>query len=400
MTSPAEPGGIVSRAIVLNAKLSVHARLLYAVLCCVVDDQREIERSKPELIDDSGLSRATLHRAMAELVEAGIVEVHSSINSDGGTRTNRYSLHEGGLTQRLPPVHAETPGVSEGDPLKESPAQTPVSEGDPPGSQRETGEGVSEGDGGSSLYKEGESTSRFPTGVTSHERSEHTMTIRPEPGPSAPEEDRRMTMLDFNQIQIPTESTITTKKLPRTRRNYDYDETFLAAWEAYGRVGGKQQAFQAWKQATGRASVETIMTAIPHYLASDGPQRGYTKHFSTWLNDDGWESAESQPKPKGYQGRAGSDARPQEEYEIDAQNMPIHRHPRHGLGETLPICRAWYYHWHVGEQREWTREQLLATGNTPEDVDWLMDAYAHGIDSALYTQLVELYSLTPHGSDA
>lgn len=214
-----------------------------------------------------------------------------------------------------------------------------------------------------------------------------------------------MTMLDFNKIRIPVEDTrVAAKetKRARTRLKYDYDEAFLAAWEAYGRVGGKQQAWQAWMAANDRVPAATIMAAIPLYLASDGPRRGYTKHFSTWLNNDGWESAECQPsaKKKGYQGRAGSDARPQEEYETDAQNMPIHRQPRHGLGEPLEICRAWYYHWHVTEQREWTRDQLLATGNTPEDVDWLMDAYAHGIDPELYARLVELYSLTPHGSDA
>jgi hypothetical protein len=389
VNSPAEPGGIVSRAIILNAKLSVHARLLYAVLCCVADERREVERSKPELIDDSGLSRATLHRAMAELIEAGIVEVHSSINSDGGTKTNRYSLHEGGLTQRLPRVHTETPGVSEGDPLQESAAQTPVSQGDPGGSQRETGEGVSEGDGGSLIYKKGESSSRLSTGVTSLEREQHTLTIAPDPGPPAPEEDRRMTMLDFNNISIPTESTITAKKAPRTRRNYDYDEPFLAAWEAYGRVGGKQQAFQAWKQATGRASVETIMAAIPNYLASDGPRRGYTKHFSTWLNDDGWESAEAQPKRSGYQGRAGSDVRSLEGEVDRAKVRPICKLMRTGpMTGELEWNRAWYYHWNHAEQRGWTREQLLETGNTPEDVDWLMAAYANGIDPDLYQRML------------
>jgi DNA-binding transcriptional ArsR family regulator len=401
VNSPATPGGIVSCTIALNVKLSVHARHLYTVLCCFVDERREIVRSKSELIDDTGFSRATVHRAMTELTEAGIVEAHSSIASDGGTRTNLYRLRDGGLCVRPPQAHTETPGVSGGDPLKESPAQTPVSEGDPGGSQRETGEGVSEGDGGSLLYKKGESSSlNHSPSVPSPERSQHTVPISPER--PAPEETRPMTMLDFNNISIPTESTTKGDKPPRatTRLSYDYDEQFLAAWEAYGKVGKKQAAWQAWKNATGRTSIETIMAAIPHYLASDQPQRGFTQHLSTWLNNDGWESAEAQPKKPGYQGRAGSDARPAEDYEAQARTMPIHRQPRHGLGESLEICRAWYYHWNLAEQREWTREQLLATGNTPEDVDWLMDAYAKGIDPELYAQLVTLYSLTPHGSDA
>lgn len=391
MNSPAEPGGIVSRAIILNAKLSVHARLLYAVLCCVANEQREIERSKPELIDDSGLSRATIHRAMAELTEAGIVEVHSSIASDGGTRTNLYRLHEGGLTQRPPWFHTETPGVSEGDPLKKSPAQTPVSEGDPPGSQLETGEGVSEGDGGSLLYKKGVgSSTNHSSSVPSTDSSEHTMPISPEPDP-APEEVPKVTMLDFNQIRIPTESTTKGGKLPRstTRLKYDYDEEFLTAWEAYGRVGGKQQAWQAWKNANGRASVETIMAAIPHYLASDQPQRGFTQHFSTWLNNDGWESASAQPKAKGYQGRAGSDVKSQEGAEERVRRRPVCKLMRSGpMPGELDWNRAWYFHWNCAEQKSWTREQMLETGNAPEDVDWLMKAYANGIDPELHARLL------------
>jgi hypothetical protein len=394
MTSPASSGGIVSRAIILNVKLSVHARHLYAVLCCVADDRREIERSKPELIEDSGLSRATIHRAMAELVEAGIVEVRPSVNSDGGTRTNRYCLQEGGLTQTLPPSLTEPPGVSEGDPLQGSAGQTPVSEGDPPGSQTETGEGVSEGDPGSFLYKKGEGETYNPSpSVTSPCSDKPTTTIRPEPDSAdpAPEDDRPMAMLDFNRIPIPTEDTrvVAKEKRSRTRLKYDYDEPFLAAWEAYGRVGGKRQAWEAWKNANGRASIDTIMAAIPHYLASDGPQRGYTKHFSTWLNDDGWESAEAQPKKKGYQGRAGSDVKSQEGAEERVRRRPVCKLMRSGpMPGDLGWNRAWYFHWNVEQQRHWTREQLLETGNSSEDVDWLMQAYAHGVDSDLYQRLL------------
>lgn len=402
MNSPAEPGGIVSRAIILNAKLSVHARLLYAVLVVLADEHRECTRSRAELAIESGLSDSTVKRAMRELTEAEIVEIYSSKSEHGGFSANCFRvLDHPGVTQT--PPHSggvsETPPWGPSDPTpQETPAQT-LGQRDPRGGVSENPGVGSERPQGAYIDKKGESVSRFPTGVTSNERYEHTTPIRPEPGPPAPEDDRPMTMLNFNGITIPTEKGAT-KRPARSRLKYDYDEPFLAAWEAYGKVGGKQQAWQAWKAAADRVTPEVIMAAIPLYLASDAPRRGYTKHFSTWLNNDGWESAECQPKKPGYQGRAGSDARPQEEYNAQAQEMPIHRHPRHGLGETLPICRAWYYHWHVGEQREWTREQLLATGNTPEDVDWLMDAYAHGIDSALYTQLVELYSLTPHGSDA
>jgi hypothetical protein len=216
------------------------------------------------------------------------------------------------------------------------------------------------------------------------------MPISPEPDP-APEEVPKVTMLDFNQIRIPTESTTKGGKLPRTttRLKYDYDEQFLAAWEAYGKVGGKQQAWQAWKNANGRASVETIMAAIPHYLASDQPQRGFTQHFSTWLNNDGWESASAQPKKPGYQGRAGSDVKSQEGAEERVRRRPVCKLMRSGpMPGELDWNRAWYFHWNCAEQKNWTREQMLETGNTPEDVDWLMKAYADGIDPELHARLL------------
>lgn len=222
--------------------------------------------------------------------------------------------------------------------------------------------------------------------------------LPPTPPTEPAPEDLDVTMLNFNKI--PTESTAAANKPPvRARLKYDYDEPFLAAWDAYGKVGGKQQAWQAWKNASGRASIETIMAAIPHYLASvDDPR--YTKHMATWLNNDGWESASAQPKKKGYQGKAGSDLGPKESYELAAQRMTIRKQMLVGNGDTLEMSRAWYYHWNIDWQRDFTEEQLLATGNTPEDVDWLVDAYAHGIDPDLYQRFLTEYELDPHGSDA
>lgn len=392
MTSPAEPGGIVSRAVILNAKLSVHARLLYAVLVVLADEYRECARSRAELALESGLSDSTVKRALRELTEAGIVEVNSSKSEHGGFSANCYRVLDHPGVSQTPPLSGgvtQTPPWGLTDPTPhETPAQT-LGLTDPRG----VGSG---GPQGAYIDKKGERSSRVSTGVTpgdtSLEREQHTLTIAPDPGPPAPEEDRRMTMLDFNNIQIPTEDTRVAAKAvkrERSRLKYDYDEPFLAAWEAYGRVGGKQQAWQAWKNAADRVSVDVIMAAIPHYLASDGPQRGYTKHFATWLNNDGWESAESQPKPKGYQGRAGSDVKSQEGAEERTRQRPICKLMRSGpMPGDLDWNRAWYFHWNSAEQLDWTREQLLETGNTPDDVDWLMKAYADGIDPTLYKRLL------------
>lgn len=396
MNPPAVGGGTFDPSIVLNVKLSANARLLYVVLVALANEQRECARSRTELTMESGLSDSTVKRALRELAGSGIIEICTSKSEHGGFSVNSFRILDSpGVSQTPPPSGSvtQTPGWGHTDP---TPQETPVQTW---GLTDPRGVG-SQGPQGAYIDKKGEggSTSLSPS-VLSPEGSEHTMPISPER--PAPEEAPRMTMLDFNKIPIPVDSTTTASRAPkRPRLKYDYDEGFLAAWEAYGRVGGKQQAWQAWKAANNRVSAEVIMAAIPHYLASDQPQRGYTQHFSTWLNNDGWESASAQPKKPGYQGRAGSDARPPEEYEASGKNMPIHRQIRFGLGESLEICRAWYYHWHLAEQRAWTREQLLATGNTPEDVDWLMNAYAHGIDVELYAQLVQLYSLTPHGSEA
>lgn len=405
MTSPAEPGGIVSRAIILNAKLSVHARLLYAVLCCcVIGEQREIERSKPELIDDSGLSRATLHRAMAELIEAGIVEVHSSVNSDGGTRTNRYRLHEGGLTQRLPPVHTETPGVSEGDPLSESPAQTPVSHGDPGGSHTETGEGVSEGDGGLIYKKDRYSSSEKTLSATSLTSTEEYKRAKPDPAP----EETPVVLLNLNDFDDLPSAPAKTRR-PRPSQPTD-DPDFDRAWEAYGHKVDRVQARKAWNRAVKKASAEAILAAIPAYVAvttGKGEPEGTgtawkprRKNLATWLNNEGWTEEIEAPKT-GYQGQAGSDVKTQEGALDRAKTRPICKLMRNGpVGSDWDMNFAWYYHWNVQEQRDWTVEQMLETGNTPEDVDALMDAYANGIDPQLYQRLLDDYNIPPHGSDA
>lgn len=397
MTSPAEPGGIVSRAIILNAKLSVHARLLYAVLCCVADDRREIERSKPELIDDSGLSRATLHRAMAELIEAGIVEVHSSVNSDGGTRTNRYRLQEGGLTQRLPPVHTETPGVSEGDPLNESPAQTPVSHGDPGGSQTETGEGVSEGDGGLIYKKDRYSSSENTLSSSSLTTTEEYKRAKPDPAL----EEAPVALLNLNDF----EDLPSAPAKPRRQRSSQPtdDPDFDRAWEAYGHKVDRVQARKAWNRAVKKASAEAILAAIPAYVAvttGKGEPEGTgaawkprRKNLATWLNNEGW-TEEIEPPKKGYQGQAGSDVKTLEGSLERAKTRPICKLMRTGpMTGDLEWNRLWYYHWNHVEQRDWTEEQLLATGNAPEDVAWLLNAYADGVDLDAYTRMKRDFNL-------
>lgn len=217
-------------------------------------------------------------------------------------------------------------------------------------------------------------------------------TLPSEPPPPDPEEAPGE-MLNFNKIKISDEpkSPAKPERKQRTRTNYEYSPDFLNAWALYGRVGGKQKSFQSWTKAITRADQETILTAIPNYLASDKPRRGFTKDFSTWLNDDGWESESAQPRKKGYQGEAGSDAKPREAYEAGPMVWPIKFLVRNGpTAMDREMCFAWYYHIHHEEQADWDVDQMLATGNTPDDVDRLMDAYAHGIEPELYQRFLDL----------
>lgn len=172
----------------------------------------------------------------------------------------------------------------------------------------------------------------------------------------------------------------------------NYTPEFDTAWAAYGRKGSKPASFRRWKEALERTDLETIQGAIPHYVANTkGPKdregRGADwkpgrKDFEEWLNKDGWESESAQPtkpRPQKYQGRAGADARPREDYENETKRYPVPR-----LMRKSPFvlnrdgCYAWYYHWNRAEQADWSLEQLVEYGNTPEDAEVLHEAFRAG----------------------
>jgi hypothetical protein len=215
-------------------------------------------------------------------------------------------------------------------------------------------------------------------------------------------------LLNLNDFEDLPSAPAKTRR-PRASQPTD-DPDFDRAWETYGHKVDRVQAKKAWARALKKAPAETILAAIPAYVAvttGRGEPEGTgtawkprRKNLATWLNNEGW-TEEIEPPKKGYRGSAGSDLGPTESYENVAKHLPIHRLPRLGpIGNDWEMNFAWYYHWNVQEQRDWTVEQMLATGNTPEDVDALMDAYANGIDPQLYQRLLDDYNIPPHGSDA
>jgi hypothetical protein len=408
MTSPAEPGGIVSRAVILNAKLSVHARLLYAALAVQADDARECARSRAELIEDSGIPETSIKRAMRELLTEGIVEIYAAKTERGGYSTNVYRLNDNPWAGVAQPPSGSVPvaqGLGPSGPRVDgSAAQTlgPVwpkglGQGDPRGLGPEGPKGL--------IYKKDRySSSENSLTTSSTHTTEEYKRAKPDPAP----EEVPVALLNLNDFDdLPTGPA----KLPRQRKSTPTDDPdFDKAWAAYSHKVDRVQAKKAWARAVKKAPAETILAAIPAYVAvttGKGEPEGTgtawkprRKNLATWLNNEGW-TEEIEPPKKGYQGQAGSDLGPAESYENAAKHLPIHRLARLGpMGNDWEMNFAWYYHWNVQEQRGWTVEQMLETGNTPEDVDALMDAYANGIDPQLYQRLLSDYNIPPHGSDA
>jgi hypothetical protein len=102
-----------------------------------------------------------------------------------------------------------------------------------------------------------------------------------------------------------------TQTPPRGPRSLDYPvelETFWAAWRAHNPkdssgtpkrpASGKGVAAKALKAALRRADLDTIVDAIPAYMASEKPQRGFCHDASTWLNNRGWDDEYEPHQPR------------------------------------------------------------------------------------------------------
>jgi hypothetical protein len=215
------------------------------------------------------------------------------------------------------------------------------------------------------------------------------------------EEPIIMTGLNFNDPQLAAfikSDQPPAKKTRRAPSRPTEDPDFDKAWELYNFKESKLTAQKAWAKARKMVDAQVILNAIPAYVATTLSKGEPERHgggfiprralMATWLNQERWNDEIEVPKP-GYQGRAGSDVKSQEGAEERVRRRPVCKLMRSGpMPGDLGWNRAWYFHWNIEQQRHWTREQLLETGNSPEDVDWLMQAYAHGIDSNLYQRLL------------
>jgi hypothetical protein len=196
-----------------------------------------------------------------------------------------------------------------------------------------------------------------------------------------PTEEAPRMLRNFNGYRPPEEPAKPTKS--RTSPPTD-DPDFDRAWELYGYKTGRVAAIKKWAQAMKIVDAETIIAAIPAYVAisrlpKEPERKGVTirAHFATWLHGQRWED-EIEPPRKGYQGQAGSDARPRQEYEDDTKHLPVP-----ALMRKSPFilnrqgCYAWYWYWNR-DQADWDLDQLIAFGNTPDDARVLHEVFRTG----------------------
>ena len=76
------------------------------------------------------------------------------------------------------------------------------------------------------------------------------------------------------------------------KRN-DYPEDFSTFFRSWPQTNGsKKKAFQSWKKARDKPSLEKLLSIVDRLKKSDKWQRGIIPHPETWLNGKRWETAE------------------------------------------------------------------------------------------------------------
>lgn len=87
----------------------------------------------------------------------------------------------------------------------------------------------------------------------------------------------------------PHHTTTTPTKVKNTSSTAGaVDAAFDQFWEIYPRRTGKGAAAKAFAKALGRAELNQILAGATRYRDDRGRDPQYTKHPSTWLNQDCW----------------------------------------------------------------------------------------------------------------
>lgn len=108
------PFGMVAVHVIRDLSLSAAARMLYVNLACYADSSREAFPTNTRLAADLGWHPATVKRAKAELVDAGVLEVEAQFRPNGSQRESIYWLNDQDPAPAAAVPDAPTAAASEG----------------------------------------------------------------------------------------------------------------------------------------------------------------------------------------------------------------------------------------------------------------------------------------------
>lgn len=235
----------------LFGKGSARELAVYGALALHADENGQCWPSAGRLAELVGVSVPTVHKALDRLVELGAVTRVVRRRPDGGQTSNLYVLHAWGLARRAQereqaqPEQAQSESVSEeGDPYKDSLG------------------GV-------------ERILRPPTKDSLDELDSYELDQVNNPLHTSPDGDSVLS-------PVPAK--------PDTPKPRKYSDEFEQWWKCYPVKRGKPRAYEAFKKALKRASIETLTQGAIDYAGwvKAHPDRS-PKWAQGWLNDDRWE---------------------------------------------------------------------------------------------------------------
>jgi hypothetical protein len=80
-------------------------------------------------------------------------------------------------------------------------------------------------------------------------------------------------------------------------------QVFDQWWDKYPRKTSKPVAKKAFRKALDKASPATLLAAVIVYRDDPNRVQAFTKHPSTWLNQECWEDEALPPRPDSSSGR-------------------------------------------------------------------------------------------------
>lgn len=129
---------------------------------------------------------------------------------------------------------------------------------------------------------------------------------------SSPHFDALETETETETYREETEKELSVKKPKKSPMDlYIEISNFDKFWDAYGKIGNKQQAIKSYNKSIKEgASHEEILGGLTNYQSqcqANNTEQRFIKHASTWLNNRGWEDDYTIHKSNGTGKPTGND---------------------------------------------------------------------------------------------